>query len=1278
MPNLRRAPVNARSLFLFLLLIPILVPSVLAQLYAGSVRGVVKDASGAVIAGAQVKVVDQDKGFSFSATSDSAGRYLVPQLAPDRYSVQVDAAGFQSERKDGFVIAVDQNISVDFMLKVGSQAEVVDVHGTGVELQTEDATTGQVVDRKFINDLPLINRNFANLAFLAPGITEVDSQADPRDNNGPSNNFNANGGRNATSDFLLDGVTISNYEQNSGIIIPSYTPSVDAVEEFNVETGSFNAEYGFSGATIVNIVTRSGTNKFHGSIYDYLRNQLFDANSWFNDFVGASKPELQRNNFGGTFGGAIKKDKIFFFFDFDGSRANDGAFFTGSVPTQNERNGDFGEVCTLNGGSFNAQGQCTGTTSGGNSGQLFDPYSANSNLSIPVRSTFIPFNNLATYTSPGSPALAGTPFQPKATGPGNLINPVSNKFLQFFPLPNLPTTGVGTPNWFASGATPSSNNQFDLKIDYRINQANLLSGKYSQQWGNSQSFNCFKNEADPCNGGPVTGTNHIFALNDTHTFGPNKVLTLAYGLNRFFSFEKGLPGYYPNADPVTDLGLPSYFDLAASQVTNINIRQLPTIGISGYAPAGTGNIGTQFFSILHEGSDTHQALASFGWVRGAHELKFGGEVRVHQINYTQPGWPAGQGNFDFTGTSADNGTLPGSLSDNNPGGDGLASFLIGVGSLAGPGGTGGIYEVPNVVSTQNVEFGGFVQDNYRVTPKLTLNLGMRYELVLPRTERYNRMNSLDPNLVNPLNGGTISYTDPLTNQAVTRTLFGGEVFASPSNRHNYIADHKDWQPRFGFAYQLPHTLVVRGGYGIYFSTPRYGASGTGPYGFEGYDVQTQWIPSFNGAGVLPGALFSDPYRSYGTGYPDSGPRNIVGNSLGALNDVGFAGVGPIEHESRNRPYEQSWSFGVQKALPWKIIAEANYVGKKGTHLYFGGYRERDFLGQSFEKQRLSGQITTAQIQNLATQQVANPFYGIITDPNSNLSAQTIPAYQLELPYPEFTNFDGDSPPIATSIYHSAQFRVEKQFSNGLQLLATYVVSKSIDDSSETDDSEAFLGGGLQGGNVVPVPDPNNLKPERSESVFDIPQVFQFTYTYALPFGRGKQFGGGISPVVNAFLGGWQTNGIWRFADGRPILPFIGIPIGTEAIPTYSQRPDLVAPLHRSSGRPEADVNLLANPGSYFTNNNALAEPAPYTVGTSPRTITTARQPGSWSADLSVFKQFPLHGEGRYFEYRFEAFNALNHPNFNGPDTGVGDPTFGQISSVARPQRLVQMALKLYF
>ncbi len=571
-----------------------------------------------------------------------------------------------------------------------------------------------------------------------------------------------------------------------------------------------------------------------------------------------------------------------------------------------------------------------------------------------------------------------------------------------------------------------------------------------------------------------------------------------------------------------------------------------------------------------------------------------------------------------------------------------------------------------------------------MTSKLTLNLGLRYEISLPRTERFNRMNWLDPAALSPLQ---VPGLPP---------VHGIEVFVNSSHRKNYYTDYKDIQPRLGFAYQLPHAFVVRGGYGIYFSTPRNGASGTGPWGFEGYNIQPPWLPAFNNDGATPwntlkntSCLFTAPFPC-GIALPPSTLR-----TFNSFNDIGNDAVGPIPSISKNTPYEQAWSLGFQKALPYGILVDASYVGKKGTHLYLGGLRNLDVLPPS----AIAG-MTPAQIGNL-TSLVPNPFFfdptlfspgtpcdptRFICDPASGLSASQIQQFQLMLPFPQFNHFDGDSPPIANSIYHALQVRIEKQFSQGLQFLLTYTWSKSIDNASATDDSTVFLGGGiLNTGNLLDVQNPFNLRGERAVSTFDLPQVLQLSYVYELPVGHGKWLGKNWNPVLNTIFGGWQINGIMRIDDGRPILPLL---LNSTSIPTYHQRPDLTATLRAASGSPEN----FTTPGgpSYFSNASVdpvsgntvgfLTQPDAFTLGSAPRTITSARQPGARDFSMSLFKEFPISKvrEGMRLEFRAESFNTFNHPHFQGPDTHVGSSSFGTISSTVNDPRELQLALKLYW
>jgi len=1186
-----------------------------AQLYTGSLTGTVTDPSTAVVPGAKITVTDIEKGFTYTATTNADGRYVVRQLAPGKYTISIEAASFQGQKKDGIEVDVNQNVSVDFSLKVGPAAEVVNVEAAGVQLETQDAVTGQVVDRKFVNDLPLVGRGVLDLAYLTPGITEVDNDC----KGCMANNFTSNGSRNATADILLDGVSSTNFEQNSGILAPTYIPSVDAVEEFKVQQSNFSAEFGFTGATLVNVITRSGTNKFHGSLYEFLRNDKLDANDWFSNLNGDSKAPLRLNDFGGTIGGPIVKNKTFFFFDYEGRRERSFASSTAGVPTQAMRDGNFGELCTLRGGTFDGSGQCSDPE-----GQLWDPNIVDgaSTTGNVTRSQFIPNNDLSTYLG------------------GGLIDPVASKLIHMFPLPNNPVGSFDdlSTDWFGSGTNKNSQNQFDIKIDHRFSDSRQLSAKYAERRTDSHSFNCFGNAADPCTGGPVKDNAYLFSMNFLQTFSPTLVMNLSYGFTRGSTHEDGIQGDFSSIDPVADLGMPAYMTVSG-------YPQYPAIRITGYDAAGDPtNIGTQTFSIIKEGQETHTLNGSLDWVRGKHDLKFGAEWRLHRINFAQPGWPAGQFSFDATGTSQ--------LLDPGAdiGGDGMASFLIGVGRMGSPQpGAGNMpYEVPNNVATQNHQFGAFLQDNFHASPKLTVNLGLRYEVSLPRTERFNRMNWLDPNLSYSL---TASGLPDLS-------VKGGEVFASSSNRYNYDTFYKAFQPRFGFAYEAPHETVLRGGYGIYFSQPRSGAAGTGPWGYQGYDQQTQWIPSLNNQTVVPGSRLSDPF-------PGGGPKLPVGNSLGALNDVGFGALGPIPSVSHDVPYEQAWSFGVQKGLPGKIVAEVNYVGKKGTHLYLGGFRENNLLPASAIKG-----LAPDQIGDLANTLVANPFFGYITDPLSPLSGDQVPEYQLLLPYPQFTSFAGDSPPIASSTYHAAQFRVEKAFANGFQFLVTYTVSKSIDDASATDDSISWLGGGLNG-DTIGVQNPNNLKAERSVSTFDIPQVLQFSYVYSLPVGRGKRFGGNMNKVLDGFIGGWQLNGIWRFAGGRPII--LGLD-STNPIPTYGQRPNLSGALKVNNSDKFSMIQ------QYFANPDVVTTPDAFTFGNAPRTVSNIRQPGAKNANMSLFKEFSMakYREGMRMEFRFEAFNVFNHANFAGPDSIVDGGSFGQITSLSDPMREVQLGLKFYF
>jgi hypothetical protein len=1210
-------------LFAILFAMPVML---LGQGYFGTLSGNITDPSGAVVPGAKVTLVDQQKGYKFAATSDNSGRYVFTSIPPGLYTVSAEVEGFDKTVRTNITLNVSENVTANLSLKVATSKQSVDVESQAESLHTEDAVTGQVVNRRFINDLPLVDRYVLDFVSLAPG---VNNQSDSNGVGDTGTNFISNGSRGAMADILMDGASITNFEPNGGVTNVTYTPSAEAVEEFKVQQSNFSAEYGFSGSVIVNMITRSGSNAFHGSGYDFIRNQMTDANNWFNNEYGVPIAPVHRNNYGGTIGGPIWKNKTFFFFDWDGTRASSLGTYQAGVPSAAERTGNFGEICAANGGTFSSAGLCSVIA-----GQLYDPYSGT--FQTPAngpagayRSTFIPFDNLAAYTSPGNTKLNGTPYQ-LSIHPGNLIDPVAQKMMNLFPMPNI-AGGSIYDNWIGSGATPSANDQLDIKIDHRFSEKNLLSVKYSRDKNSVTPFNCFKDFADPCGSGPNQGGAHLFAINDTHTFSPTLILNMTLGFTRG-SEEIDAYNSSLNANPLGTLGFPSYLQ------SNGFLGVPSTFIGSGYYSAGFTSIGQDPYGNYHQGQDTGQLTGVLTKIHGKHELKFGGEGRLHQQNYIQTNAPNGYFNYGSGGSSQ----CP------NPditvcGGDGMASFMMG--QLIGG---GAFYEIQYEVASENFQYAGFVQDNWKVTPKLTLNIGLRYDVSLPRTERHNRMNWFDPGVVSPLSVPGLG------------TLYGGELFNSPSVRSDWLTDWKDFQPRFGFAWRLDNKTVMRGGYGIYFDQSRGGANGLLSYGSQGFNQSTSAVTTYQNDGATPWLHLSNPF-----------PNGLIqppGSSLGLLNDVGYGAIGPLRTAAAAQtPYEQSWSFGFEREITPNLLVSVQYIGKKGTHLYLAGANNLDVLPPSVEK------LTPTQIGNLGNY-VTNPFASVLTGSyysNSVLTSPTVQAFQLMLPYPQFTSVTTDEPPSANSIYNGLQIVVEKRYSTGLQLSANYTWSKSIDNSSIYDGNVGWLANGPNSGSNIQ--DPNRAYLERSLSTFDVPQQLKFEYSYDLPVGRGRTFFNKMPRALDFIVGGWKTAGVWTIHDGFP-LQFIVTNGGTPIYTYGSQRPNLVGTPEFSGG---AESNWINN---YFANPNVFQAPAPYTLGNAPRTVGTVRTPFFFSTNLSILKEFaivPSH-EQMKLELRLEAQNAFNHPVFGTPDTSVGDPNFGVVSYTAVGPRQCQLALKFMF
>ena len=1201
-----------------------------AQLYTGSLTGTVLDPSGASVADANITCTDADRGTRQSVKSDRSGRYLFRSLSPGHYTVEVVAAGFESLELRDVIIEVNASLSADARLRLTPRRESVVVEVGASPPQVEDATIGLVLNRESINNLPLVSRNPFDLAFLAPGVSQAAGTPYGQGVGTPGfiTNFVSDGSRNAQADFLLDGVSVMNSDNNPGVQKAIYVPPVEAIQEFKIQQTSFGAEFGNSGGAIVNVVTRSGTNQYHGELFEFLRNNVLNANTFFANSAGLPQPHLTRNDFGGTIGGPILRNKTFFFFDFNGIRALTGVTSSlAGVPDVAERSGNFGELCARTRGTFDAAGVCSNPA-----GQIYDPYTgkpdANNNA---AGRAAIPFNNLAAYISPGNP---GVPFGlgnlPRTAG--NLIDPVGAKLIQAFPLPNLNVGGAAYDpyhNWVAQGANTLQQQSFDIKVDHRFGGKDALSVRFSHEWDSGQNANFFGSVYDTNTQGPTKHAALVGDVNYIHTFNSNTLMNVSIGYGHNWYPTDGVAASFGGFDPVKVLGLPPYID-------DSGLRTPPSIWLfSAYGCNGfNGCVGGQAWSVLRFASETGHLVGSINHIAGKHEIKAGGEVRRHGINFMQAGTPNGLFAFTASGTAS---------GISGPGGDALASLMTGYVD------NWSRYEIPPFTATRNYQFGGFIQDNWRVSGKLTLNLGFRYDVETPRTERYNQMTYFDPAAASPISVPGLN-------------LHGAVEFAgvNGNSRREFDTYWGEVGPRFGFAYNILNRTTLRGGYGIYYDPSDVGVVGNAVSGgFLGNDPVTAGVNNVPSSPWLPLEFLRNPFPF--------GIQPATGSTQGSSTMLGQALNGIPIRNLNQAPQEQAWSFDIQHQLPWSIVVDGAYIGRKGTHLYAMGYANQ------FDA--LPPQVADAFRANPSyyLAQIPNPFYGVIQG-SADLSGPAIPRWKLYVPYPQYSAGSGSGisssfVPWANSIYHAVQLRIERRFSQGLQFQFTYTFQKSLDDSSLASSGYSFL----TGGTATSQPnarDPNNLRLDRSLSAFSIPQIAQLSFVYQLPFGRHRKYGSNVNGLADALLGGWQVNGIYRVDNGLPIQ--LGLCGGCGlSLPTYgTQYPDLLAPLY---------VAGTGNLNQYFANPQVAVKPAPYTDGDAPRILPNARVPGTNNLSASLFKQVPLSfREGAILEIRLETFNALNRVQFAAPDTNVGDSTFGQITAQANQPRQVQIGLKLYF
>jgi hypothetical protein len=1148
------------------LLLPLAICAALnAQTPTGTIQGTVTDPSAGAINNASVTITNNATNEARTAQTDASGHFAFPFQPPGSYTMVVSAPGFRQARIENINLEVGQTRVVDVTLNVGPVNEEVLVEATTAPIETSSATLGQVIDSKRVVDLPLNGRNPFSLATLVPAVNNVGNASTPH----------IGGSRNAVNEEQLDGVSNILPENNVGNTTAAYTPIVDSVQEFSVQTNALSAEYGRFGGGVINLVTKSGTNQFHGSLFDFSRNAVLNANDFFANRAGKSKPDSLVNQYGGVAGGPIivprhynGRDRSFFFFGFQGTNSNNAAVVTDTVPTLAVRNGDLSGV---------------GAT-------IYDP--------------------LTVHPGPNG-TFVRDPF-PNNIIPAFRFDPVAVKAMSYFPLPNAGGPNAQTSNYVVAGTSSSNAYQWDSRIDHNFTDRWRMFLRFSHSWNDSTQVEDYGNVASQGGGGPTNGGAWSASMDHTFTLSPTLVTEVRYGLSR--SYVTRVP-FSLGFDPAT-LGLPSSLTQVASQ----RVLEFPRFALSN--GAGLGDTG---FVDLIENPMAHQVTGSVIKTTAGHTLKMGGEYRKLFINFTQYGFPDGQFNFDQTWTQQ-------VLASANNTGSPYASFLLGLPN------SGMVTHEPTAADA-NSYLALYVQDDWRVTRSLTVNLGLRWDLETPRTERYNRLSYWNPSLPSPLQGLVPASACPSCGNLQGQMLFVN-VNGAYGRRQGPI-QWKSFGPRVGFAWTPVSKTVIRSGFGISYAPSALQAAGTsGSPGIEGFNSSTQFLGTADNQRTILATL-RNPFPN-GFNLP-KGPAG------GALTDVGL-GISDSFFDSYRNPYSIQWNFNIQRELPGQITAEVGYLANRGLFLVDGD------PGQPYDQAPTSNLALGNTLLNV----VPNPFYGLITTPGSALAQPTVVYGQLLRPFPQYNGVTSFRKPRANSMYHGFTTRIDKRFSHGLSFLVSFTAGKAMDDSAA---AVTYLGptSGTRA-------DQYNHRLEWAVSPQDLSRTVVTSIVYELPFGRGRRYLGGLPRYANAFVNGWQANGILTFATGTPVT--LNAAINQTGIFTLNQRPN-------NNGHSAA----LPNPTiDRWFDTSVFSQPPPFTIGTAGRTLPDVRNPGVTNADLSLFKNNYFGKENRYnVQLRIEAFNALNHPQFGAANANIQNgSSFGTITSTGISARQVQLAAKFVF
>lgn len=1195
------------------LLIAMLVPHKLqAQIDTGGITGTVHDPTGAVIPNAKITLTNKATGVVTTTVSTTTGTYSLTGIVPGTYTVQGEAPGFRTFVEKGLHIHVQSTLTVDMPLVAGNVTQQVTVTAGAPLLQAQSASVGQTITTRVVNNLPLQTRDWVSLAQLSAGVNTA-PVGQPSSDSGESDSayFSVDGINLWQNDFRLDGIN-DNIEFYGGSSVgnnAAIVPPPDAIEEFKLQNGDFNAEFGHSTGGVVNAVIKSGTNHFHGDVWEYWRNDALNANLFFNDLKNVAKPEYRQNIFGGTLGGPVIRNKTFFFVDYQGGRYITPEPATSTVPTASMVASGFTnlqDLITYNSG--------TGTDALGRvfpHGTILDPATTRAVAAGAIDPITGLVNNSGGTAYVRDPFYTGGSLMGKTNFvgdtaqlnilPASRLDPNAVKLLGVYPAPNAP--GLAN-NFYYSPKEPKNTNSYDIRIDESINANNTLFGVYSR----SLISEVVPSSLPGIAVGETGGRNDsfpawAFAVGYTHIFTPTLTNEMHVGVVHSDKLQRS---FYGNT-----FGIPAQFGIGGIQQV-ANNGGLPPITIDGLTHIGVGNYTpTLQYVYSIEGAD------SVTKVYRNHIFKTGVQVDDLEGDISQP--PQGRGDFNFNGQYTDIPNLNSSL-------NGIGDLLLTPISSTVPGGindVGGMssFSGSNVSATDDHRWyiGAYFQDDWKVTPDLTLNLGLRWDYFTPYAEVHGRQANF---VAAGGNGNTGTYYIPSKGCTVARSASFDVLLASSNISLDCVpsltlgnAQKGNLAPRMGFAYRVKPTVVVRGGYGI-----TYGALGNLGYGGTlGTNYPFVYTVTFNS--------------------PDSQHPLLLSNGKPATMEQAFTTVN-LQDPAINSglglnlygrqynfatPYVQTTNLTVQDQFTNHDSVQVGYVGTMGRHLDNLGY--------------------------------------------NNSPTEILPPSVNPQPYVPFPNFARNATyetTNANSSYNSLQATYEHQMASGLYLLSNYTWSKCMSDQhTEASQNQQYRAEWLPG---------FGISRDYGLCDTDATNLVHVSGSYDLPFGHGRKFMASSNRVEDTLLGGWTINAIYTYQSGQPFT--VPCPVATSEFGCFADKVSNVNPY----AGPHNYTQWL-NPAAFAQPPIAttIGETNFAVLGGDPQQV---RGPSFSNLDSSVFKNFSFT-QTMYLQFRAEAFNTLNNVQFGQPSSSNLNFSntkggFSSITTQRNPNRVMQLALKFFY